>query len=357
MSRCARCDWQHDPDDPARPREQLVAHATDAAHPLCIICHASLTRDEQQTCETGADDRPSCLQQARTLLSGIRTMHDAGTRDMGRNLGSSRFDSDRPNAADGRPLLGGDLLVLLGPGSDGWSEDGETSKPGDVMSLAYEMLWWAEDWQDRFNDPVSRVRPRSSAGQFHAACGYLERHMRRASREHPAFDEFAEDLRRMHSALEQATGRARRASTANEACFDCGGPLARPLVEVTIRQWWLPGSVGPLPPHHPTLTWTGLVEEEDRLTCSTCGRVYLGAAYNLAVRARVEAASRRRIEGEEYTTLVVAAGEIDRSPQVIRDWMAQGTVRRVTVGGVLFVHLADAEEQNRLRPRRAKRSA
>ena len=110
MSHCNRCDWQHTPDTDGRPREQLLAHAIDADHPLCVICHHSLNRDEQQTCEHD-------LTRARELLAGIVLMQAELPRHLG-HLRGSTYDNDRPSS-NGQPLPGGDILVLLGPGSTG----------------------------------------------------------------------------------------------------------------------------------------------------------------------------------------------------------------------------------------------
>ncbi len=221
MTDCARCAWRPDPDSDVSTREQAQVHAADLGHPRCCCCSRSLVRGELGTCETREPgDGTPCLQTAREHLSGIRTLYD----DLGSYLGhlrGPRLDSSSPSASDGRPLPGGDVLALLGPGSRGDSEDGHTSKDGDPVSVAYELTWWAEDWADRFGDRAADVRPRTPAAQIRQALAYLERRMRQASREHPAYDDFATDLRNLHRTLERAAGRDNPIQRAEAECFGC----------------------------------------------------------------------------------------------------------------------------------------
>ena len=155
MSHCNRCDWQHTPDTDGRPREQLQAHALDAGHPLCVICHRSRHRDEQQTCEHD-------LTRAREILAGIVLMQAELPRHLG-HLRGSTYDNDRPSS-NGQPLPGGDILVLLGPGSTGTAartltrteqaaglsgrEHGIDNDPLDGMSVAFTLWQWVADWKE-----------------------------------------------------------------------------------------------------------------------------------------------------------------------------------------------------------------
>lgn len=272
---CARCQWRPNPDSDVPVREQAQVHGVDLDHPRCVVCGRSLVRGELGTCETRElGDGTSCLQTAREHLSGIRTLYDQLGTHLG-HLRGPRLGSSSPSASDGRPLPGGDVLALLGPGSRGDSEDGHTSKDGDPVSVAYELMWWAEDWADRFGDRAADVRPRTPAAQMRQALAYLERRMRQASREHPAYDEFATDLRTLHRTLERASALIRTPARPEAACFDCQGQLIVGLVETTVV--------------HGDRSWTGLVEQDPpHIQCERCHRGYTAAAYALARRQLLE---------------------------------------------------------------------
>lgn len=140
MSTCARCDWQPEPEAPEPPREQLRAHALEQGHGLCCVCARSLTEHEPQTCAR-------CVAEAGRHLERIGQLYDELPAQLG-HVSSPAYDSDRPGAGDGRPLPGGDVLALLGRGSQGLSEDGTTSREGDPVSVAYELGWWAQEWRE-----------------------------------------------------------------------------------------------------------------------------------------------------------------------------------------------------------------
>jgi len=292
---CARCPWRPDPDSDVPAREQAQVHAADLDHPRCVCCGQSLVRGELGTCETrDPGDGTPCLQTAREHLSGIRALYDQLGSHLG-HLRGPRLGSSSPSASDGRPLPGGDVLALLGPGSRGDSEDGHTSKDGDPVSVAYELTWWAEDWADRFGDRAVDVRPRAPAAQLRQALSYLERRMRRASREHPAYDEFATDLRTIHRTLERASALIRTPARPEAACFDCGGQLIVGLVEATVV--------------HGDRSWTGLVEQDPpHITCERCHRGYTAAAYALARRQLLEQERERERERQAAQAASEASG-------------------------------------------------
>ncbi len=311
---CARCAWRPNPDSDVPAREQAQVHAADLGHPRCVCCGQSLVRGELGTCETrDPGDGTPCLQTAREHLSGIRALYDQLGSHLG-HLRGPRLDSSSPSASDGRPLPGGNVLALLGPGSRGDSEDGHTTKDGDPVSVAYELTWWAEDWAARFGDQATDVRPRTPAAQMRQALAYIERKMRHASREHPAFDAFAGDLRTLHRTLERASALIRTPARPAAACFDCGGQLIVGLVEATVaqvvtpHQWWLPGRIGPLPPP-PLASWTGLVEQDPpHIQCERCHRGYTPAAYALARRQLLERERERERERQAAQAAFKASG-------------------------------------------------
>ncbi len=138
MTRCARCDWQSDGDTP--PLDQLAEHALNSGHPLCPCCRWSLTdTDPQYGCER-------CLATAQAHLAGIALMYDELPTHLGHVRGQAL--GGQRGGTDGPPLPGGDVLVLLGPGSQGLAEDGTTTRDADPTSVAFELGFWAKDWRE-----------------------------------------------------------------------------------------------------------------------------------------------------------------------------------------------------------------
>lgn len=313
--RCRRCDWRPDVDLDDKPVTQLAIHAIDAAHPLCRCCPRSLTRDETWTCET-------CLTETRTLLSGIVTMYDELPRHLAR-LGSGLGGSGRRSE---RALPGGDALVLLGAGSEGLAEDGTTTHDGDLASVSFELGWWAAEWQGRREE----LRPLGSRPStvVHNAAAYLDVRARWAADEHPGFADFTDDLRRIHTALEHATGRSRKAARANASCFDCKGQLVR---RVDPR--------------------TGL--EDEHVTCDRCHRRYTPAEYALALRSAYDSG----LQG--WVPIADAAKATKRSLKTVESWIHRGLVdvacRLSDRRQVVWWPHVDARA--RRAPRRAKRVA
>jgi hypothetical protein len=299
VSRCARCDWHSTPDIEETPRDQLAQHADAASHPLCVVCGHSLGWDETQTCETPRHGRPgqpdisSCLQRARELLSGIITLYfDDLPTHLGHVRGSA-LDGDRPGASDGRPLPGGDVLVLLAGGSEGLAEDGETTRDGDMESVAFSLGYWERTWAAARGEQV-RVSHRPKV-QVRQAAGYLERHARWAARNHPGFADYAADLRLIHERLERATGRHQRLIRAEAECFGCGA-------DALVRE----------------ITDAGF---DDRWTCRRCGEKYDWERYLLAVSGRLQESDVPGWGLPEQVAYVLGA-----NPKTVRGWCNRGKV-------------------------------
>lgn len=246
MTKCARCDYRsNDPDEAA-------AHAFDAGHSLCVVCRHSLTEHEPAlACER-------CLTRARADLAGITEMYEELPRHLGHPR-SATYDHSSPST-DGDPLPGGDALVLLGPGSPGYDDDDRTVRDGDPASVAFELDWWQRDWTEARGETPD-LTPRSVKAAVRYTAGYLEVHARWAANNHPGFDQFAADLKRLHRLLEHATARADAHEVAEAPCMSCGGQLVR-----EVR------------PRHPDdgRTREGRPEEgyQRGFTCQSCGRVY-----------------------------------------------------------------------------------
>ncbi len=282
--RCSRCDWRPDDELAAEVghREQLAFHAAESDHPLCICCMRSLQKFENGfTCD-------GCLNEARVLLAGIVTMWQELPQHLG-HLRSPSYDSDRPGASDGRPLLGGDLLAMLAKGSRGDSEDGHSTKDGDLLSVSFELGWWAEEWRQLRGER----KPLRSATQI---TGYLERKAQWAATSFPGFDRYLIDLRKVHGMLERATCRHTRDERTNTDCFHCGGVLTRRTQP------------------------DGLLDTD--ATCRTCRRRYTPAEYLLAQADTITTAR----ESLGWVTVAAASFAAQRSTKTIRQWVEQGKI-------------------------------
>lgn len=277
-TRCARCDFRTTDDEP------LAAHAIGAGHPLCRCCTRSLTEHEPSTCER-------CLTDARTLLAGIATMFGELGQHLGHLNGSLRPHTSR--STDGAPLPGATVLVMLAGGSEGLSDDAETAKDTDPPSVAYELGWWALEWQDTRGEHEDLGH--SPARTVLKASGYLERKMRWAANSHDGFEVFLADLKRLHAICERATGRDLPVERAGADCFECGGNLIR-VVDRT----------------------TGVSTED--VACSTCHVEYDQARYRLALRAAWER------DVQDWLPLTEAARLIVRNVETVETWSKRGQV-------------------------------
>ena len=304
MSACMRCEWQSDPEAEDRPREQLVAHAVGTGHRLCACCGKSLTDAEADAfgCE-------SCLTGSRETLAGILLMWDELGSHLGHIRGAS-YDRDRPGADDGRPLPGGTVAVLSGPGSTGTAarrlttseqeagmsgrEHGADNLPTDGYSTHGALTSWESDWRETAGHEIPKSAG-SLAAQTRRAAGYLEIHAFWAARKHPAFPEYVTDLRDLHAALEQATGRSRRQVRAEAECFGCGQ-------DALVRE----------------ITDTGYADD---WTCQRCGETYSWERYLLALRARLE-----QREDDAWGLPAQVAYTLGVLPRTVRGWCERGLV-------------------------------
>jgi hypothetical protein len=295
MSRydCRRCDWRPATDDDSPgPLSQLSEHAFEAEHWLCIVCGLSLERTELQTCTP-------CVALVRARLSEIENTYAILPGELGQT-GSTPLDA--PGRAIGEtPLLGGDALTMLGPGSEAahwrgrerdsllrmrktpwrapqrllhaaaaWPADpGQQAEKArqvtwveaeqndnrrtDTPSVAYELSRWEDDWREVRGEPVAMTEA-TVAG----AVGYLSPLVGWAGAYHPAFDEFASDVRQLWRKLRDVIGDSDRPQV-GVPCFEegCGEDL--------IRQYG-----------------------EEHYGCPKCRRVYDDAGYWLAVKAEME---------------------------------------------------------------------
>jgi hypothetical protein len=292
---CRRCEWEPDPIDPTDPNaptrhQALVVHAAAAGHPLCCICRRSLSDIQPQTCDT-------CLDETRGNLSAVLAMWLELRSYLG-HLQSAAYDKDQ-GGHDGHALPGGDLLVLLGPGSQGASDNYETVKPDDdALSIPHLLASWQHLWATARGEhisPEARLVHQARGGVVYAAVAYLEHHARWAANRLPEFADYAADIEALHALLEIKTGRARAPMKAGGACIMCKGTIIWPVDRET-----------------------GL--ELPALRCRDCRQSYTVGQYLLAMRAR------RDDELSGWLRLTDAASASRRSYQTVRFWAQRGEV-------------------------------
>lgn len=264
-----------------------------AAHylPRCLTCGHDLSYDDQQTCA-------HCVDRTRRQLADIPRLHARLPGLLIENrIPATGRDPIRGSSEHAMP--GGDALTMLAAGNTGTvtasargnrdhAVDNHRDDPPSVLAILDS---WVRDWCDTFrhhNPPHTTVE--------HAG-GYLLTHLAWAAREHPAFDEFAYDIRDLHGRLMNVTGLADRPETAPVSCFDCGGRLERHYLEHVGRQ--------------------------DDWRCRACGRIYTPAAYTLAVRARLENDPDVIVTAEQ-----LAARHPGLTAATVRQWATRGRLTR-----------------------------
>lgn len=259
MSRydCRRCDWRpYSGDDAPGPASQLADHAAETGHLACIVCGASLSLEDRQTC---AD----CIALTRSRLAEIVELYALLPGELG-HATATPPDAAGGSHSDETRLPGGDALAMLAPGSAGRSQiRGVPLRNGtrsveheadeyhdDPASVAFELARTEDDWRH------TRREPAGGPATVTSAAGYLNARLGWAAAYHPAFDEFATDVRNLHRRLKDITGNSDRPQV-GVPCFDCGADLLREYGQESYR-------------------------------CPRCRREYEAAEYMLAVRAQME---------------------------------------------------------------------
>jgi len=242
---CRRCDWRPDRDDDTPPRDQLAEHAREADHPCCVVCASSLETHELQTCT-------ECVAVVRKNLAAIVDRYAVLPRELGHATTSPMDPAGATESAE-TPLPGGDALAMLAPGSEGtqwrgrqatsrltrtpWrpaqavrnaTEDQPTTPletndnlATDPPSVAFELSLWEDDWREFRREPAATTDPTVSG-----TVTYLSPNVGWASMYHPAFDEFAADVRKLLRKLQDVTGASER-PVVGVPCLDCGARLVR----------------------------------------------------------------------------------------------------------------------------------
>jgi hypothetical protein len=211
----------------------------------CILCARDLAGTEIQTCVR-------CLGRVRSGLVRVERLFALLPAMLTDMSGSGLTVLVRGEDLHGLPAE--DVLVMLGPGSPSGS-----GHPSDPPAVAFELAWWARDWAEVRGEasglPVSV--PQSVA--------WLSQRAGWAAAHHPAFDEFASDVRRIMLRLEDVTAMSERPET-GPPCPYCRASLLREFTDRGLADDWL---------------------------CPRCRRAFGPAQYLLAVRAALEAETER----------------------------------------------------------------
>lgn len=329
---CRRCKWVPDPDAESS-RGQLLGHARETGHPLCILCSAPLPWDRPMTCLP-------CLADVRRALAELVQLYALLPAAM---LGGAYGEPAKPRS-DGSGesgFPGGDHLVMLAGGSRAgeqvWNDEAERVE--DPQSVAFELSRWEDDWRLTRREPAA-----TGAATVSGAADYLGSRLGWAADHHEAFDEFGADVRRLLSRLRTATATDDRPET-GAPCFDCGATLERvrkpakscrherpsqSLLDVPLPA----GVFGPLRlestedrderlaawvESHARCELGGL---EDVWRCPRCRRQYSDPEYWLAVRAEME--TRRSLQ--DWVPLQEAVDASRRPHKTLRTWMRRGQV-------------------------------
>jgi hypothetical protein len=243
--RCCRCQYDGADGD---------AHVKESGHPRCVVCTRSLQIMQRQTCQ-------ACVATVRADLNDIEQLYALLPAELGR-LASAGLEPI--GKGDDQPMPGGDILTLLGPGSNGRSQimgvrvaggrrddsHGHDEWPSDPQSVAWELSRWEDEIRRQRGEHAASTLP-----NVHAARIYVNRQITWASDFYPDFAEMASDLRKLRMRLAQATA-TDSPPERGCPCLDCGSTL--------LREW----------------TDRGL---SDDWVCHHCRRIYSHAEHHLAV--------------------------------------------------------------------------
>jgi hypothetical protein len=350
-----------------------------------MCCRKSLKVEEKRTCEP-------CLTESRSLLAEIAFMYD---EELPRHLGQLRGTGYDQVRSSEKPLLGGDALVLAGPGSGGTGarvltrgelEDGKVQGLDGrehhvdnfavgAVAVVQVLAQWEDDWRHLRGDRAAFVTGGTKA-EVRAAVGYLEVHARWAANEHPDFDGYLDDLRILHGRLEHATGRDERPVKAEASCFDCSGTLLRlrkdgkPCEHLTPPEYPSQYELVERPGRLPRMelvrpaaevraryeaelkTWNAEHSEcrqggfVDRWVCSRCERQYGWGRYLLALRGRLEESA------SGWSLPEHVAHVLEVPAETVRSWAKRGMVATACTVGDRRLRVSYEETADRVRRRR-----
>lgn len=175
----------------------------------CILC-AHPQPATGQTCDP-------CVGRVRRNLIRVEQLYALLPYELEGRAGAS-VPPDPSGVRGSRDHIpGGDILVLLGPGSVGWHSD-----PVDVDSVLGVLEKYDTGWRIAFREPAA-----DTPATISRCALYLLQHLTKAAAEFDPgwFVEFADDMRRLGHQLETALRMGPQYSQV--PCY-CGGRLERP---------------------------------------------------------------------------------------------------------------------------------
>lgn len=209
----------------------------------CIVCHKPKLADhEAQCCVT-------CLGRARRDLISIEQLYALLPAEIEGRAGTAKPLDVTGVRSDEISMPGGDALVLLAGGASGvvsskpttHKPEGDRSHaadnlPTDVPSVLATLVTWEDDWRSELGmipagwkedskgttDDHRYAPPATVSG----TTVFLIRGLSHMAQNHPAFDEFARDIRELKGHMER-TLRAQDAVDRGAPCPYCGARIIR----------------------------------------------------------------------------------------------------------------------------------
>ena len=170
------------------------------------------------------------------------------------------------------PIIGGDALVMAGPGS---TETSITRTAGeridwalaeaeqhDAPSVLAVLTKWEDTWR------TAQGHPAATTTSVKAAATYLTTHTAWAIRDFPDIDSYLDELTTLRGRLRVVTGHINPPKPSDAPCIDCNGQIVQRYRTNTTR----PEDAG----------------LDDIRECNRCGTTYTPAQYALAVQNRLE---------------------------------------------------------------------
>lgn len=168
-------------------------------------------------------------------------------------------------------LIGGDALVMYGPGSDrtsitrtaGHTIDWELARAerNDAPSVLTVLTRWEDAWRATQNHPAADTTT------INAAVTYLTTHTAWAIRDFPDIDTYLTELGALRARLRAVTGHTNPPKASDAPCINCNG-----LIVQRYKHGTRPEDRG----------------LDDIRECNRCGETYTPARYNLAIQSRLE---------------------------------------------------------------------
>lgn len=238
----------------------------------CVLCARPLAEDEPQTCRR-------CAGRVLGDLAWVERLHPLLSVELAGRVGAGRT---APGSGDGLPM--GDLLSLLGPGANVACRD---AQPDDAPSVVGTLAGWEDDWRQTRGLPGA-----PGPATVESASGFLRANNGWAAQRHPAYGEFAAEVRDLLGRLKAAL---RLTDTPTIASIDgtpvrCLAPTEHGTCGATLMRHYAPPRPCTHPgDHRPACDQGGL---RDDAHCPDCGQAYAPAELHVAYRAQLEEARR-----------------------------------------------------------------